>query len=112
MESQRKNRAIYIDQEAHSTLSMAKEGILSPVEGLMNEKEAQSVDKKGEFKGKTFPFSFILAPSGKRNEHILTSTKKGETLDLIVEGKKRGYIIVDEVFKIEYQLSWIKRELS
>ncbi|HIE34880.1 MAG TPA: sulfate adenylyltransferase [Campylobacterales bacterium] len=101
MRSLRKNRALYIDKEALATLALAKEGLLSPVTHLMNEKEAIEVDNTKLYKGKTFPFSFILAPAGKRNEEILKSSKKGETLDLVVDEKKVGEICIDEVFKID-----------
>ena len=101
MESLRKNRAIYIDKEAISTLALAKEGLLKPVTSLMNQKEANEVDKKGIYKNKTFPFSFILAPSGKKNEEILKSIKPNEILDLICENRKYGEIVTKEVFKID-----------
>ncbi|WP_281951196.1 sulfate adenylyltransferase [Nitrosophilus kaiyonis] len=100
MKYSRKNKTLYIDQEALATLALAKEGILNPVTHLMNKEEAQEVDKTKTYKGKTFPFSFILAPSGKKNEDILKNAKKGEILDLIVNEKKVGEIKIDEIFKI------------
>ena len=101
MKSSRKNRALYIDKEALATLAMAQEGILYPVTKLMNEKEAQEVDKTKIYKNKTFPYSFVLAPAGKRNEEVLKSAKKGEVLDLVADGVKRGEIKTDNVFKID-----------
>lgn len=101
MESLRKNRALFVDKEAISTLALAKEGVLKPVTGLMSEEEAKEVDKSGIYKGKTFPFSFVLAPSGKRNEEILKSASKGETLDLMCSNKKYGEIKLEEVFRID-----------
>ncbi len=101
MESLRKNRAIYIDKEAISTLALAKEGLLKPVTSLMNQREANEVDEKGIYKNKTFPFSFILAPSGKKNEEILKSIKPNEILDLICENRKYGEIVAKEVFIID-----------
>lgn len=101
MKYSRKNRALFIDKEALATLAMAQEGILYPVTKLMNEKEAKEVDEKKIYKNKTFPFSFILAPSGRRNEEVLKSTKKGEVLDLITDGKKVGEIKSESVFKID-----------
>ena len=41
MESIRKNRQLFIDKEFLATLALAKEGILSPVDKLMNKKEAK-----------------------------------------------------------------------
>ena len=101
MKSLRKNRALYIDKEALATLAMAQEGVLYPVTKLMNEKEAKEVDKTKIYKNKTFPYSFVLAPSGRRNEEVLKSAKSGEILDLVVDGVKRGEIKTDNVFKID-----------
>ena len=95
------NRAIYVDKEAISALSQVQDGILYPVTGLMDSKTAKEVDNTKEYMDKTFPFSFILAPSGKRNEDILKSAKKGEKLDIICNGKKYAEIINQELFSID-----------
>lgn len=91
---------LYIDKEAIATLAMAKEGILYPVEGLMNQEEAREVDSTGRYKGKLFPFSFILAPSGRKNEQVLKNVKKGDVLNLFYKDKVYGTLKVDEVFEI------------
>ena len=96
-----KNASLYIDQEALATLALVQEGLLHPVERLMGQKEAEEVDRTKVYKGKSFPFSFVLAPSGKRNEETLKRAKKGEKLDLVVEGKKVGELEVDEIFPID-----------
>jgi sulfate adenylyltransferase len=101
MESLRKNRALYIDKEAISSLALVKENLLLPVTTLMNQAEANEVDNSGIYKGKTFPFSFILAPKGKRNEQVLKNIKDGEVLDLICDGIKYGEIITKDVFEID-----------
>lgn len=101
MESLRKNRCLFVDKEAISSLALVKEGLLYPVTSLMSKQEAEDVDNTGVYRGKTFPFSFLLAPKGKRNEAILKSAKKDEVLDLICENKKYGHIVVDEVFEID-----------
>ncbi len=62
----KKNRQLFIDKQALATLSFAKEGILSPVDKLMNKKEAKEVDETGFYKGTPFPFPFIIAPFGKK----------------------------------------------
>ncbi|MDD3325024.1 MAG: sulfate adenylyltransferase [Sulfurospirillaceae bacterium] len=100
MESTRKNKEIFIDKEALATLSFCKEGILSPVDKLMTKKEALEVDATGFYKGKPFPFPFIIAPFGQKNKDVLLSAEKGEKLYFNVDGKIRGHIIVDEVFEI------------
>ena len=96
-----KNRQLLIDKQALATLSFCKEGILAPVDKLMNKKEAAEVDRTGYYKGVPFPFAFILAPFGKKNTAVLTSTTKGEVLDFVVDGKIRGSIVVDEVFEVD-----------
>lgn len=101
MGSKRKNRRLFIDKQALATLSFAKEGILSPVNKLMSKEEAKEVDRTGFYRKSPFPFPFILAPHGKKNSSVLTTTNKGEVLDFIVEGKVRGYITIDEVYKID-----------
>lgn len=102
MESIRKNNnQLYLDNEFLATLALAKEGILHPVDKLMNQKEAKEVEESGYYKGKPFPFPFIIAPAGEKNKATLMSAQKGETLDLIVDGKIRGFLIVDEVFEVD-----------
>ena len=101
MGSQKRNRELYLDSEALATLRMCKEGILSPVDKLMNKQEAELVDKTSMYKGQHFPFSFILAPSGKRNEEVIRSVENGSTLDIIVNEEKHGELIVEDTFKID-----------
>jgi len=101
MELAKRNKTLFIDKEALATLSMLKEGIFSPVTHLMNAKEAQEVDETSQFHGMYFPFSFILAPSGKRNKETLKSAKKGDLLQLVVDGELNGELIVDEIFPID-----------
>lgn len=95
------NKSLYIDTEALSTLALVKAGLIAPVTSLMNKKEAQDVDSTQVYKGVPFPFSFILAPSGKKNTATLSSIKKGDTVNLINENKKVGELIVDETFSID-----------
>ncbi len=101
MESTRKNRQLFLDKEFVATLALAKEGILSPVDKLMNKKEAQEVAQTGHYKGKPFPFPFIIDPSGEKNRAVLTTAYQGEALDFVVDGKIKGTIIVDEVFDVD-----------
>lgn len=95
------HRQLFIDIEAIATLSLVQKGLLSPVTGLMDSATAAEVDKTGVYKGRTFPFSFLLAPSGRRNAEVLKTAAKGETLELMCEGKKRGELTVKEVFPID-----------
>jgi sulfate adenylyltransferase len=100
MASSRKNRALYIDQEALSALTLLKSGMLYPVTQLMNAQQCMEVLQSGLFNGTTFPFPLILSPNGKTNETILLSTKKGEILNLVCENAIVAEICVDEVFPI------------
>jgi sulfate adenylyltransferase len=100
MELIRKNK-LFIDEEAFTTLSMMKEGLLYPVTHLMNSKENDEVNKTKTYNGMTFPFSFILAPAGKKNERVLKNLKKDDTVELYLHHKKVGEINTKEVFKID-----------
>lgn len=102
MESTRKNnRQLFLDKEFLATLALAKEGILHPVDKLMNSAEAKEVEESGYYKGKPFPFPFIIAPAGEKNKEVLTTAYQGEPLDFVVDGKIKGTIIVDEVFEVD-----------
>jgi sulfate adenylyltransferase len=101
MISPRKNKSIHIDTEALSSLALVKAGLITPVTGLMNEATSKEVNRTKEYKGVSFPFSFILAPSGKKNHETLKSLTKDEIVDIISENKKVGELIVDETFLVD-----------
>lgn len=101
MELQRRNKELYIDKEAIAVLSLAEEGLLYPVEGLMNKDEMLEVKKHGLYKGRSYPCPLLLSPSGKRNEEVLKNANKGDVIDFITDGVHTGRIIVDSVFKID-----------
>jgi len=107
MESSKRNssvpntNSIYIDTEALSTLALVQEGLIAPVNGVMNKKEADEVNKTNKFKGVPFPFSFILAPSGTKNKKTLRTLQKGEVIDLISHKQKVGEMRVEETFAID-----------
>jgi len=101
MTSSRKNKTLLIDKEAASALELLKDGLLSPVESLMNKEQSTSVLKTGLINGKSFPFPFILAPAGKMNTEVLESLEKGEEVTILFEKKPFATLIVDEVFHID-----------
>ena len=103
MDSLKRNKSLYIDTEALSTLALVKAGLITPVDKLMNEKEAKEVDKTKIYKGVPFPFAFILAPKGERNYKILKTLKQGDRVDLINYDKKVGELVVDDTFAIDPQ---------
>jgi sulfate adenylyltransferase len=97
----RKNKQLFIDAEALSTLALVQEGLISPVDKLMNEAEAKEVNKTKMYKGVPYPFAFILAPSGKRNEACLRSLKKGEIVELVTDNKVVGELTVESTYEID-----------
>ncbi len=104
MESIRKNsnlKELHLDKEALATLSLAKEGILKPIDRLMDEDEAEKVRKTKSYKGQFLPFPFILAPAGKRNQEVLKNAKEGEILKIVVDKKIVGHIKTKSIYKID-----------
>ena len=101
MGSSKRNKSLYIDTEALSTLALVQAGLISPVNKLMNKEEAKEVDETKFYKGVPFPFAFVLAPKGEKNRKILLALQKGDLVDLINEGKKVGELTVDETFAID-----------
>lgn len=101
MTSSRKNKTLFIDAEAASALEMLKNGLLKPATKLMNSKESEEVLKTGLINGQTFPFPFILAPSGKMNHDVLKSLEVGEEITLISDKVEFAKMIVEEVFEID-----------
>ena len=53
--------------------------------------------------GIPFPFSFILAPRGRRNRETLENAGRGEKIDLICEERKVGELTVEDIFPIDPQ---------
>ncbi|MDQ7047796.1 MAG: sulfate adenylyltransferase [Sulfurovum sp.] len=100
MDFSKRNKSLHIDTEALSTLALAQAGLISPVEKLMGKEEAKAVDKSKKYKGVPFPFSFILAPKGKRNHKVLQSLKHADIVSLVNNGDIIGEITVDEIFDI------------
>jgi len=101
MASSKTVKQLYIDPEALSVLNLVKCGLLYPVTGLMNSAQSLEVLQTGTFNQQTFPFPFLLAPSGRRNHEVLTQSHPGDTLELICEQQSVGSITVEEIFEID-----------
>jgi len=101
MTSSRKNKTLFIDKEAASALELLKDSLLSPATELMNEAQSKQILETSLINGKSFPFPFILAPSGKKNKSVLESLSKGEEILLICENEEFATLIVDEIFSID-----------
>lgn len=101
MASSKRNKQLYIDAEALSTLALVQEGLISPVNKLMTESEAIELRETKMYKGVPFPFPFLLTPKGKRNEECIVNLKKGEVVDLINDNNHVGRLTVDETFIVE-----------
>lgn len=99
--SKRNNKSIYIDEKVLATLALVKAGLLAPVDSLMNQETANEVDNTKMYKGHTFPFSFILAPKGKKNEDVIQSLQRGEVVNLINLGQKVGELTIEDIFPID-----------
>ena len=103
MASSRKNRQLYLDAEALSTLALVQEGLIAPVTRLMTQAEAIEVSATKMYKGVPYPFPFLLAPKGIKNEACLKSLEKGDTVELVHQSKVVGSLIVEETFKIDIE---------
>ena len=101
MTSSRKNKTLFIDKEAASALELVNESLLFPVTKLMNEKESQEVLKTALIDGQSFPFPFILAPSGRKNEEVIQSLKPNEEITILCDRKEFATLTVEETFKID-----------
>lgn len=97
--SSRKNNTILINEEAYGALELIHNQIFSKFNRLMNEKEAQEVYETGFLNGEPMPYSFILAPFGKRNQECLKNAKSGDKIELLKDDKIVGHIVVDSIFK-------------
>ena len=100
MASSRKNKQLYIDAEALSSMALVQEGLIAPVTKLMTQAEAIEVRASKMYKGVPFPFPFILAPKGKQNETTHKLVEKGEIIDLMHERNIVGQLTVEETFTI------------
>jgi len=101
MTSSRKNKTIFIDNEAAAALELLKDSLLFPVTKLMGQKASQEILDTGLIKNKTFPFPFILAPSGNKNIRVIQSLQKGEEVRLVCDNELFASLIVDETFEID-----------
>jgi len=101
MTSSRKNKTVYIDREAASALELVKDKLLYPVTGLMGQKESDKILQTALIDGKSFPFPFILAPAGNKNEEIIESLEKDEEITILCEGEEFATLIIDEIFRID-----------
>jgi len=103
MASSKRNNQLHIDGEALSTLAMVQEGLIAPLESIMNEKEAIEVRETKLYKGVSFPFPFLLTPSGEKNKACLERLEKGDVVELVHQKKVVGSLTVDETFDIDPQ---------
>ncbi len=95
------NKQLHLDKQTLATLSLAQEGIIGPIDKLMNKNEATKTNQEKQYKNYPMPFSFILAPNGKRNQQNIINSKHGDILDIVVDGKIKGKINVEGHFKID-----------
>ena len=60
--SRKSDKTLYIDREALSTLALVQEGLLKPVDGLMDRKTAEEVTRTKCYKKHSFPFPSFSPP--------------------------------------------------
>ncbi len=97
----KKNKTIYIDREAGSALELVKDNVFYPLVSLMGKEKSKKVLETGLIKDKSFPFPFVLAPSGVKNNQIIQTLEVGEKITILCEGEPFATLIVDEVFEID-----------
>ncbi|KAB0581370.1 sulfate adenylyltransferase [Campylobacter sputorum subsp. sputorum] len=68
----------------------------------MNEDEAK-IAISGKFKDEPSPFTYVFAPSGCEDE--LQNLKSKDTLELVLNDKKVGYIKVESVYKTKKEIA-------
>ncbi|MBE7357648.1 sulfate adenylyltransferase [Campylobacter sp. RM12327] len=68
----------------------------------MNEDEAK-IAMSGKFKDEPSPFTYVFAPSGCEDE--LQNLKSKDTLELVLNDKKVGYIKVESVYKTKKEIA-------
>ena len=98
MTSLRKNKTLFIDKEAASALELVADKLLLPVTKLMCEEGSKEVLKTGLLDGKSFPFPFILAPSGKKNEEVIASLEIGEEVTILCDKKEFYFFLTMSYF--------------
>ncbi len=95
-----KNRAIFISEEAYGTLLLIQNRVLGPYTRLMSEKDAAKI-VNGRFEGEPMPYAYTFAPEGKRNQEVIQTAKKGEKIDLVMNGDTVGHLVVSEIYPIK-----------
>ncbi|ASM35130.1 ATP-sulfurylase family protein [Campylobacter sputorum subsp. bubulus] len=97
-----KNKSININKTEYGILSLIENGILGKFTKLMNEDEAK-IAISGKFKDEPSPFTYVFAPSGCEDE--LQNLKSKDTLELVLNDKKVGYIKVESVYKTKKEIA-------
>lgn len=91
------NAQLYIDKEALASLALVQEGLLAPISSLAS--SASLYEGIG-----AYLTPFVLNPAGKKNQEVLKKSKQGTRLEIVSDGKKVGWIDVQEVFKVDKRM--------
>lgn len=91
---------IMVDLEAVITLEMIATGVLSPNVGFMNEIDYESVLSNGRLEnGLVWPVPLSFAPTGERNQEIVSSLSVGDEVTLANESKDPVAILkIEDIF--------------
>src|SRR5699024_9950812 len=89
MEKAKTLPTIVVDMEAVITLEMIATGVLSPIDGFMDEENYISVLKEGRLKdGTIWPVPLSFAPIGDLNKGVIQSIKVGDEVALADKTKE------------------------
>ncbi len=91
---------IMVDLEAVITIEMIATGVLSPIDGFMNEADYLSVLKEGRLAdGTVWPVPISFAPIGDRNKQVIQSLTVGDEVALVDETKEPVAILkIEDIF--------------
>lgn len=91
---------LMIDLEAVITIEMIATGVLSPIDGFMNEADYLSVLKEGRLAdGTVWPVPISFAPIGERNKQVIQTLTVGDEVALVDESKEPVAILkLEDIF--------------
>lgn len=103
LERARQLPMIMVDLEAVITLEMIATGVLSPIDGFMNEADYKSVLTEGRLtNGIVWPVPISFAPIGNQNKKVIESLSIGDEVALVDETKEPVAILkLEDIFEYD-----------
>lgn len=92
--------SIRVDLQAVITIEMIATGVLSPVNGFMNEADYLSVLSEGRLSnGVVWPVPLSFAPIGERNSQIIAALKEGDDIALTdYDNEPVAILSIEDIF--------------